>query len=492
MRRTTKKLLALGAAASLGLAACGDDDVTPAQSGEAAPVAEETTTTAAGEAADAGGGGEAEVEPTTDDAASQLRAELTSLFQEHVHLLALFGEAAIDAGGEQDDATDAALAAVEENTAAITEALAAVPSVEDPDAFEEAWAEHVELLAQYAMAVAAEDGAAADEAAGGFEGFQQSVADLFEEITDGEVIADEFFGELEMHVTEVMALYDSMAAEDGEAPTLLTAATSHMDAMAANVASAIVASHEEDFAGDPASVPAETRAELTSSLVEHVYLVGSVVEQLAEADGERADPAVQAAYSAVDGSAVALANAVAATGGNERRQVFLDLWRQHTDAIIEYATAKARDDQAAADQARTTLDGFAPAAGAFFEEMTAGATTAGALQADLEMHLSTITAAVDAFAAGDPGAYAQLRAAAQHMPTLAATLARAIVTASDAEDPPAAEGEGEGDAGTTGDTGTTGGATGTGDTGTGTGDAGTETDAGTTDSGTTDSGTASP
>lgn len=473
MRRTTKQLLALGAAASLGLAACGDDDVIPAQSGEAAPVAEETTTTAAGDAAGAEGGGQAEVEPTTDDAASQLRAELTSLLREHVHLLALYGEAAIDAGGEEDGATDAALAAVEENTAAIAEALAAVPSVDEPEAFEEAWAQHVELLAQYAVAVAAEDRAAAAEA-GGFEDFQQTVADLFEEVTDGEIIADEFFGELEMHVTEVTALYDAMAADDGEAPTLFAAATSHMDAMAATLASAIVASHEEDFPGDPASVPAETRAELTSSLVEHVYLVGSVVEQLAEADGDRADPAVQAAYSAVDGSAVALANSVAEAGGNERRQVFLDLWRQHTDAVVEYAAAKASGDQAATDQAMATLKGFAPAAGAFFEEMTAGATTVGALQADLDMHLSTITAAVDAFAVGDPGAYAQLRAAAQHMPTLAATLAGAIVTASDAQDPPAAAGEtaAEGES-------TTGGATG-------------GADSGTADAGTSDSATASP
>jgi len=485
VRRTTKKLLALGAAASLGLAACGDDDVIPAQSGEAAPVAEETTTTAAGEAADAGGGGEQEVEPTTDDAASQLRAELTALFQEHVHLLAMLGEAAIDAGGEDDDATDAALAAVEENTAAITEVLAAVPSVDDPDAFEQAWGDHVDLLAQYVQAVAAEDGEAADEAMGGFEDFQQTVADLFEEVTDGEVIADEFFGELEMHVTNVTTLYDSMASEDGEAPTLLAAATDQMDAMAATVASAIVASHEDELPGDPASVPSETRAELTAALVEHTYLVGSVVEQLAEADGDRADPAVQAAFSAVDGSAVSLANAVAATGGNERRQVFLDLWREHTEAVVEYASASARGDQAAADQAVTTLGAFVPAAGAFFEEMTAGATTAAALQGDLDMHLATLTAAVDAFVTGDPGAYAQLRVAAQHMPTLAATLATAIVTASDAEDPPAEEGEEEGDAGmTAGDT-----AGGTTDTGTGS----TETDSGTTDSGTSsDSGTASP
>lgn len=486
MRRTTTKLLALGAAATLGLAACGDDDVTPAQSGVAAPV---TTTTVAGEAADSGSTSEQQTEPSTDDAASQLRAELTSLFQEHVHLLGLYGEAAIDAGGEEDDATDAALAAVEENTAAIAEALAAVPTLEDPKAFEDAWAEHVDLLAQYAMAVAAGDEAAAREAAGGFEDFQQTVADLLEEASDGELIADEVFGELEAHATAITALYDSMAADDGEAPTLSSDAASAMDAMAAELASAFATANPETFPGDPASVPSETRAGLTSGLVEHAYLVGAVAEQLAEADGERAAPAAQNAYAALDGSGVRLANAVGSTGGNERRRTFLRLWRQHTDALVDYAAATASGDQAAADEASTTLQGFAPAAGAFFEELTGGATTAAALQGDLEMHITTITAAIDAFVAGDPGAYSTLRAAAQHMPTLAADLAQAIVTASNAEQPPAADGEAgaEGEAGA----GMTGGTTGT-DTGTGTG---TGTDAGTgtgSDAGTSDSTTASP
>jgi hypothetical protein len=495
VRRTTKKLLALGAAATLGLAACGDDEVIPAQSGEAAPVADETETTEDATEAEAVSD---EPEATTDDAASQLRAELTTLLQEHVHLVAMAAEATIDAGGGDDPAAEAALDAVEESSDALGDVLAGVPSVDDADAFVDVWNDHVDRLVEHARSAAADGDDEADDAVDetatdeptGFEEFQQTVADFFEEITDGEVNADEFYGELEMHVTSMTTLIESLADEDGEAGSLLDAAAGQMGSMAADLASAIVAAHPDDFPGDPASVPSDTRARLTSALVEHTYLAGMVVAQIVEADGNSAAPAVQAAVSALDGSAVTLANSVGAAAGNDQRQVFLRMWREHAQAIRDYAAARASDDQAAADEAMSALEAFPPAVGAFFEEITGGAATADALGAGLETHLSTLTTTIDAFVEGSPDAYTELRAAAQHMPALAADLARAMVAAAQAEQPPAGEGDDDGELDESDSTDTGGGTsddTDAGDTGTGTDtDTG---DTGTGDTGTGDTGT---
>jgi hypothetical protein len=128
VRPTMKKLLAISAAVSLGLAACGQDEVVqPAVTGEPAPVGEETTTTTEpAEATDA--------EATTDDPAATLRADLTSLLQEHVYLSGLAVASVLDAG-EDDPATQAALDAVEEGTVALGEALATVPGLEDTEPF---------------------------------------------------------------------------------------------------------------------------------------------------------------------------------------------------------------------------------------------------------------------------------------------------------------------------------------------------------------------
>ena len=54
-------------------------------------------------------------------------------------------------------------------------------------------------------------------------------------------------------VTEAI---DAMVAEDPEAPGLLDEAAGHMDAVAAALATGIVAAFPDELTGDPLSVPA--------------------------------------------------------------------------------------------------------------------------------------------------------------------------------------------------------------------------------------------
>src|SRR5690606_12388307 len=133
VRTTTTKLLALGTAAALGLAACGDseEDAAPAVSGDARPVQEAPAEGEQAELEAEGEGTEApEVEPSTDDAASTLRAELTALLQEHVHLTALTVDAVVEEGADAP-AAQSTVGALEENADALGERMAEVPSVDD-------------------------------------------------------------------------------------------------------------------------------------------------------------------------------------------------------------------------------------------------------------------------------------------------------------------------------------------------------------------------
>lgn len=418
MRPTTKKLLALSAAVSLGLAACGDDEVAqPAVSGQAAPVEEQTTTTAEAEAADDDGD---DAEASTDDPASTLRAQLTGLLQEHVYLAGMAIDAVLD-GGEDDPAAQAAVQALDDNSVAISEVIGEIPGVDDTGDFLDLWRDHIGHFADYAAGVAGEDDDAVADALAALEEYQEEAADLLEEVTDGELAADDVLGELEMHVTMVTDAIDAMVEDDPEALTLLRDAARHMDEVATALAAGVVVAHPDAIEGDPESPPARTRAQLTSGMVEHTYLTLFAAQHAAEA-GSTTDPAVQSAVTLVEGNAETLANAVGGASGTEARGSFLDLWRGHVSPLLDRALGEA-------GEAESELALFRDAAVALLDEVTGAGAGSGDIGSDVDTYLSTINAAIDAVAAGEPTAYDDARAAAQHAIDMAARLATGIVTA---------------------------------------------------------------
>lgn len=442
MRTTTTKLLALGTAAALGLASCGGggEEATVAVSGEARPVQDQAAAPG-GEQASAGKG--TEVVATVDDAASTLRSDLTLLLQEHAHLTGLT-VGAIMGEGEDGPIAQGAIQALDQNAVALGDVIGALPGVEDPDAFLELWREHVAAYVAYTTARVDEEDDAAEEAMATLEELLQPMADFFEVISGEELVADELFGELETHVTMVTAAIDAMVAGDAEASDLLQEAAVHMDVVAADLSAGLVAAHPDELAGDPLSVPAETRATLTSALVEHTYLSVLTAGAAAAADGAADDPAVQAAVTTLEGGADSLANTLSGASGNEGREAFLDLWRPFLTAISDYAAATAAGDTAAAGTARSTIDA-APAALAVLLQGSLGANAPADLAALLGTHVTNLTAAIDAIVAGDPAGATLSRAAAMHTSTIATGLARAMVAA----EPGAADG-GSSDDGATG------------------------------------------
>lgn len=428
MRPTTKKLLALSAAASLGLAACGEDEVvTPAVSGEPVVVAPTTTMSAPPAAPDA----------SVDDPASTLRAALTSLLREHVYLAGLGLETALDVGAD-DPATQAALDALDENTVALGDAVATVPGVESPDDFVELWRDHIGYFVDYTVGRAEDDQEAMDQALSDLAGYQEDAAAFFEEITEGELLADDVFAELETHVTMVTGLVDALAGageEDADPFELLRDAADHMDGVALSLADGVVSAHEDAIAGDPNSVPAETRAELTAGLQEQVYLAVVAAEQLAES-GSTDDDAYTAAVSLLQGAPDDLANTVGAATGTAEREAFLDAWRPHLEALTSYAEARITGDDATAETARAELDAAGDQVAAVLSELAGGAD----VSALIDRHVETVAAAIDALAAGESTAFVRARQAAQVMPELAAALAAGIVQASELEDAAAGQG----------------------------------------------------
>ncbi|HEU5082941.1 MAG TPA: hypothetical protein VFU14_06355, partial [Acidimicrobiales bacterium] len=337
VRKTTTKLIALGMAGALTLAACGGDDDTAAQSGDPAR-AEDTTETTAGDTGDMGSGEQA----GTESAASALRAGLTSLLQEHVYLAGIAVETALDAGGDmQAPAVQAAVGALDENSVALSEAVGSVAGAENGEAFLGLWREHIGFFVDYTLGKATGDQAMADQALTDLAGYQDAAGAFFEEITAGGLPADATVQNLDMHISTLTAAIDAMVAGDGQAFALLQDAADHMDSTALALATAITGALPDDFPGEVEGVPAETRAALTSLLQEHAYLAGIAIEQAVEAGGDLAAPAAAAAVETLDGNSVELSEVVGSVAGAENGEAFLELWRQHIGFFVDYTLGKA-------------------------------------------------------------------------------------------------------------------------------------------------------
>ncbi|MEV7973884.1 hypothetical protein [Cellulomonas sp. NPDC089187] len=225
-----------------------------------------------------------------------------------------------------------------------------------------------------------------------------------------------------------MTMDDAVApVSTGDAFADARTAAAHMPETALTLATGLAAA--TDTAGEVDSDAATLRANLTAMLQEHVYLTGIGVATAYTA-GADSEPFAQA-KAALDGNTQDLTDAIGSLAGDDAAQTFNQVWTDHVGYFVDYAVAKKSGDQAAADAAQASLTQYTQDAGAFFEQISNGELPAAAVTEALAMHVSTMSAAIDALAAGDVNASDTLREAAQHVGMDAATIATGLAAATD-------------------------------------------------------------
>lgn len=148
----------------------------------------------------------------------------------------------------------------------------------------------------------------------------------------------------------------------------------------------------------------DLRVTLDQLLGEHVLLASSATA--AALGGNPAE--FEAAANALDMNSMDLAGAIGLVYGADAESAFLALWRTHIGFFVDYTTATAADDDLGKKAALDALDGYAEDFGAFLEAANPNLPKA-AVAGALGPHVSTLTAAIDAQAAGDAEmAYAHL------------------------------------------------------------------------------------
>lgn len=169
---------------------------------------------------------------------------------------------------------------------------------------------------------------------------------------------------------------------------------------------------------------ATLRAALTGLLYDHVYLAAAAIDQALADGGDLTTADVGAAVATLDKNSVEIA-ALVGSAYPDAEQPFLDSWRSHIPFFVNYTIAKATGDQAGVDQAMSDLGGYAVVFGQLINSVVPE-LPADAIQSALEMHATSLIAAIDANIAGDPAYFDLLKEAAGHMSMTALALSGGI------------------------------------------------------------------
>ena len=182
---------------------------------------------------------------STEAGASELRAGLTALLQEHVYLAGIAVSQGVGEGLDSKQFT-AAAASLDENTKGLSEAIGSVYGDEAGQQFQSLWRDHIGMFVAYTKAKATGDEAGVKKARKDLDGYRAEfgafLASANPELTE-EAVADE----LKPHVASLFKAIDSVVAGKPSVFRNLRAAAGHMPNTANVLAGAIAAQMPDKF-----------------------------------------------------------------------------------------------------------------------------------------------------------------------------------------------------------------------------------------------------
>ncbi|HST64023.1 MAG TPA: hypothetical protein VLM05_02445 [Mycobacteriales bacterium] len=140
----------------------------------------------------------------------RLRSALTQLLGEHVELVI----GALRSGATDAPDFTAAANAVNGNTTDLAAAIGVLFSPAAGAAFQQLWADHIDLLVRYAAAIAKGDDAARTEISGGLNGFEGRLSAFLSTATGNKLAAQQVAKALGSHDTMLRQQVDAFVAKD--------------------------------------------------------------------------------------------------------------------------------------------------------------------------------------------------------------------------------------------------------------------------------------
>lgn len=364
--------------------------------------------------------GAASTTASTNTPAAQLYAALDELMREHVDLTANVVETAITKGPSSAN-TQAALAALDQNTQAIGAAIGSVYGSAAQQSFLKLWRAHIGFFVNYTLGVASNNSAQIATAKSDLQGYISQFATFVSGATklpEAAVAAD-----LQGHVATLETAISAIVTKSPNAGADLEMAAEHMDGTAEVLAQGIVAS--KGISGDVTSPASSLRAALTGLLIQHVAATAFVVQTAVANGGNLKAPEVQGAIAALTNNTNHLGAAIGSVYGAGAQQAFLKLWNAHIGFFVNFTLGTATHNQAMVATANTDLQGYISQFSAFLAAATK--LPESALAADLQGHVTTLETAITDIVTGSTSEGTALLMAESHMAGTAAVLAQGIV-----------------------------------------------------------------
>jgi hypothetical protein len=348
------------------------------------------------------------------NAKGDLRVALNSLLEQHTIYAAMATGAALD--GRTDD-FEAAVELLDTNSRSIADGLAAIYAG-DPDEAYELWNKHIGFFVDYTTALAGDDQAAADEAQANLDAYATEFGEFVNASVPG-LPVDAVAGLVREHVVTLTAVIDAQASGDQAAAyTALGAAVSHMHMIADPLATAVAEQAGEGMSGQVDDPETELRVALGSLLRQHTAYAGMATG--AALDG-RTDE-FEAAAALLDTNSRTIAETLAGVYASDPEDAYT-FWNEHIGYFVDYTTALAGDDQAAADEAQANLEQYANDFAVFITSVLTELPV-DAVEGLVVEHIAGLTAVIDAQADGGAiSAHTALGEAVAHMEMIAGRLA---------------------------------------------------------------------
>jgi len=345
--------------------------------------------------------------------ASTLRAELTTLLQEHAFLVTI-------TTGTRLAGTDPApaQAVLDQNSADLAAEMTRLYGEATGSRFLDAWRRHAAGLVAFSDVAASPDKAVVAAAKAALTAVQAEITEVLN-TANVQLTPDDLTDALSAYAGRVQAAVTAQAKKDGTAAAKVKEAAGGMKDLAIVLAAGTVKQKKDDVPGSLDAIGAVMRTSLSTELQEHAYLAGILTAAMLGGGDTKG------AGEVLDENSVELSRAIAAVYGEETGDGFLDLWRRHVGLLGEYALAAASNDQTGMQEARSGLDGYRSDLGTLLAGVNPKLTRT-AVADDLGRHIDGLLAVVGAQAAKDPTQVAKLREAARQMPATGLRLATGI------------------------------------------------------------------
>jgi hypothetical protein len=356
--------------------------------------------------------------PDFDLAAVQIRIATARALAEHAFLVIETMRTSADASDE----FDAAVEALEDNTAEIEALMGGVLDPDEAEEFGQHWRDHIAFLVDYARAIAEGDADATALAERQLHTYSTDFSALLVRVFPN-LPADVVEGLVGEHISQLEQVTSLSEGDYAAAYEAIRGTYAHMFAIGDGITVGALSRLGPEVEGrDTSFSPAvNMRLTLDRLLGEHTYLAAIVMR--AELEGGEH---LKAALGALGANSAELADQIDAIYGTAAASAFSDLWTQHTSDYLDYVQARGDGDGGGQQAALDALAAYRSEFSTFLADANPH-LDAATLESLLESHTHHLVRQVDAFADRDYGAaFDMLRAGYDQTEDLAAGLAGAI------------------------------------------------------------------